>query len=124
MVFIAVLLTSALVLVGAALSLPQSGGIDWPQLGILAAATFAFGTLSGVLLGIPSLWLARRIAPGSVVVLTGLGALTGLLSGLLVAGGSAATQSLAVLGAVLGAAASFLWWVLVERKPELRAKYD
>ena len=90
---------------------------------LLSAMICAIGIPLAILTGIPALWLARRVATGSLVPLGLLGTLAGaLVPSLILSGGE--RNLMIVAGAVLGLLSAVLWWVLVERHPDRRAYYD
>jgi hypothetical protein len=90
----------------------------------LAAVVAAFGAPLAIVIGIPMLWVSRRLAPGSFVILVILGAVAGALSPMLASWLLFPLDDLfSILGVGLGVISASLWWWFVERFPERREHY-
>ena len=101
-----------------------AGGTDLGS-ALLGAMFFcAFGIPIAIILGIPMLWIARRLAPGSLIPLAPLGAIAGALCPMIVTLGAPIQPAMVALGFALGLVSAALWWALVERFPERRAYYE
>lgn len=99
-------------------------GADWGSAFLGAFFVSAFTVPIAVVVGIPMLWVARWLAPGSPIALVALGTLAGLLCPVVLSWGFPIQWPIHLLGAVLGFTSASLWWTLVERHPDRRAYYD
>ena len=88
-----------------------------------ALVTCFIGVPCGLVLGIPLLWISRRLAPGNLSLLAIMGALAGALIPIAFTWGIWLTPIIAV-GAFLGFVSAALWWGLVERGPDRHTKYE
>ena len=90
---------------------------------LLSAMICAIGIPVAIVVGIPALWLARRIALGSWIPLAFLGVAAGALIPAMLLAGSERNLMVGA-GALLGFLSAIIWWTLVERIPEQRKYYD
>ncbi len=100
------------------------GGTDFMSAMLAAFIICAVGIPVAIVLGIPMLWMARRIAVGSPFPLVALGAIAGGLCPIIVSWGAPIQYQMVALGSALGLISAGSWWILVERYPDRRAYYD
>ena len=96
------------------------------SIGTIAGAVvgyFAYSTLfvfvAGLLVGVPIVWVLRRLSMFNLPVLVAAGFLSGgAVSWLILSGGGNRDPLLFLVGAFSGSAAAITWWWITERKGE------